>query len=117
MKRLYAKDVVAKPFGTETPFLFSSRYISPRDAFFPPTIGTSVILKSLNGRTRAFLLNIVSPDVVNDGLFINILGFFLVQELSGNFCKNLDSEKPAQLNCAVFYLMRENVYFPNLVIL
>ncbi len=43
--------VTAKPFGTRTPSGTSSRTISPRLAFLPPTSGTSPIESSLNQRT------------------------------------------------------------------
>jgi len=73
MNRLYAKDVVANPFGTATPFLFRVLYISPRDAFFPPAIGTSFIPKSLNGITKEILLNILSPKIDKVFFFISLL--------------------------------------------
>ena len=37
-----------KPFGTFTPFAVSSRTISPSEAFFPPTSGTSSMPVSAN---------------------------------------------------------------------
>src|SRR3989339_28212 len=58
----YACAVRAKPFGTITPFDESSRYISPKDAFFPPTTGTSPIPSSLNHITNLLsILNYLRP--------------------------------------------------------
>lgn len=39
---------LGEPVGYRTPDVCSSRNISPRDAFFPPTIGTSERLMSAN---------------------------------------------------------------------
>jgi hypothetical protein len=50
-----ALEVVAKPSGTKTPSEDNSLYISPREAFFPPTLATSFIESSLN-----FLINFIS---------------------------------------------------------
>ena len=47
-----AAAVVAKPLGTRTPASLRCRYISPSDAFFPPTVGTSSIEISSNHATR-----------------------------------------------------------------
>src|SRR6476646_8938506 len=41
---------MAKPFGTFTPWDASSRYISPSEAFFPPTSGISSMPMSSNQR-------------------------------------------------------------------
>ena len=41
--RRYASAVTAKPLGTGTPVGMSSRYISPSEAFLPPTYATSPI--------------------------------------------------------------------------
>ena len=41
----------SEAFGTRTPCTLSSRYISPSDAFLPPTSGTSSTLSSSNQRT------------------------------------------------------------------
>jgi hypothetical protein len=43
-----ASAVMAKPSGTFTPLLASSRTISPSEAFLPPTSGTSSIVMSAN---------------------------------------------------------------------
>ncbi len=43
-KRRNAFAVVAKPPGTRTPVALNWLIISPREAFFPPTASTSVIL-------------------------------------------------------------------------
>jgi hypothetical protein len=48
----YASAVIAKPFGTRTPRRVSCRYISPNDAFLPPTNGTSAKPSSSNRRTK-----------------------------------------------------------------
>ena len=42
---------MAKPCGTRTPWAESFWYISPSDAFFPPTDGTSSIPISSKKRT------------------------------------------------------------------
>ena len=42
--------MTAKPLGTFTPLGVSSRYISPSEAFLPPTSGTSSIPISSNQR-------------------------------------------------------------------
>ncbi len=44
----YASAHIANPLGVLTPLGVSSWYISPREAFFPPTIGTSSIPISFN---------------------------------------------------------------------
>ncbi len=46
----YASAVTAKPLGILTPCCASSRYISPSEAFLPPTRGTSPIVISSNQR-------------------------------------------------------------------
>jgi hypothetical protein len=51
----YASAVTAKPFGIFTPFGTSSRYISPREAFFPPTRGTSLRESSPNQRMYLYV--------------------------------------------------------------
>ena len=51
-KRRKACAVVAKPPGTRTPAVASWLISSPREAFFPPTASTSVILRCSKGATR-----------------------------------------------------------------
>jgi len=48
MKCRKASAVIAKPSGTFTPLLASSRTISPSEAFLPPTSGKSSIVMSAN---------------------------------------------------------------------
>ena len=52
---------MAKPFGTRTPWADSAEYISPREAFLPPTSGTSVLRSSLNQRMQGDAVISISP--------------------------------------------------------
>ncbi len=54
-KYLYAVAVIENPLGIGTPFFESVEYISPKEAFFPPTSGTSLIVVSLNHKINFFL--------------------------------------------------------------
>ena len=47
----YASAVVAKPDGTRTPSRVSAPIISPSEAFLPPTVATSSIVRCANGTT------------------------------------------------------------------
>ena len=51
MKRRKAVAVVAKPPGTLTPSADSSRIISPREAFLPPTSAMASIPTCAKGTT------------------------------------------------------------------
>jgi hypothetical protein len=56
-----APAVVAKPLGIFIPLAESWLYISPSEAFFPPTEGTSVILISLKN-----LIYFITPVLESD---------------------------------------------------
>jgi hypothetical protein len=49
-----------EPFGTRTPAPERFRYISPSEAFFPPTSGTSLSMISLNQRMNIGALGMSS---------------------------------------------------------
>ena len=52
MNARYASAVMANPSGTFTPSDVSSRSISPREAFLPPTVATSSMVTSRKGRIQ-----------------------------------------------------------------
>src|SRR3989338_1012413 len=60
----YASAVVAKPSGTHTPSADKCEIISPNEAFFPPTMGTSFMPTFLSAITYCIFSPIVSPIVV-----------------------------------------------------
>lgn len=81
-KRAIGLGVMANPLGTFTPREANSRYISPSEAFLPPTNGISSIPMSSNQRILAWVVVAVYDMSQYSATFLVALFFIMTKPRS-----------------------------------